>query len=322
MRGAGGAGLGERLSVAGAGRAVDNRMDRVKTIVVGLDFSPASVCAVRQALRIARWHGARVVVAHVADVAVGAAISDSLCPQWPSVAEAVVEDAQWAWRDLAKKIPGAAGLEMVVVVGSPTAEISRLVREEKADLVVLGVRGGRSAGPGAGTHASQLVRHAPAEVLLVQEGQEGRFTAVVACVDFSATSRRALLEAARVALHDGAGLHIVYAYRTPWSYSAPKAGEPERNSFHDEYAAATLRGLEEFCTQGGALAVEAQAEYHLVEEGSAARGIARLVKEVCADLVVVGTRGRTNMRDLLIGSTAERVVREAACSVLTVPPER
>ncbi|MBM4361664.1 MAG: universal stress protein, partial [Deltaproteobacteria bacterium] len=39
-----------------------------------------------------------------------------------------------------------------------------------------------------------------------------------------------------------------------------------------------------------------------------------------ADLVVLGTRGRTNLRDLFLGSTAERVVRECPCSVLAVPP--
>jgi nucleotide-binding universal stress UspA family protein len=39
-----------------------------------------------------------------------------------------------------------------------------------------------------------------------------------------------------------------------------------------------------------------------------------------AELVVMGTRGRTNLRDMLLGSTAERTIAEARCSVLAVRP--
>ena len=38
------------------------------------------------------------------------------------------------------------------------------------------------------------------------------------------------------------------------------------------------------------------------------------------DLVVVGTLGKTNLRYALLGSTAERVVRDSPCSVLAIPP--
>jgi nucleotide-binding universal stress UspA family protein len=51
------------------------------------------------------------------------------------------------------------------------------------------------------------------------------------------------------------------------------------------------------------------------------RGITEFVQQIGGDLAVLGTRGRTNLRDLLIGSTAERVLRDAACSILAVRPE-
>jgi nucleotide-binding universal stress UspA family protein len=50
-------------------------------------------------------------------------------------------------------------------------------------------------------------------------------------------------------------------------------------------------------------------------------GITEFVRQVDGDLVVLGTRGRTSLRDMLLSSTAERVVREAPCSILTVKPE-
>ena len=45
------------------------------------------------------------------------------------------------------------------------------------------------------------------------------------------------------------------------------------------------------------------------------------VRSAAADLIVIGTHGRTGLAHILLGSVAERVVRTAACSVLTVRPD-
>ena len=50
------------------------------------------------------------------------------------------------------------------------------------------------------------------------------------------------------------------------------------------------------------------------------RGIIEYAREHHADLVVLGTRGRSNLRYVLLGSTAERVIREMECSILAVKP--
>ncbi len=49
--------------------------------------------------------------------------------------------------------------------------------------------------------------------------------------------------------------------------------------------------------------------------------IVRLAKELPADLIIMGTHGRTGMSHLLLGSVAERVVRSAPCPVLSVRQE-
>ena len=50
-------------------------------------------------------------------------------------------------------------------------------------------------------------------------------------------------------------------------------------------------------------------------------GIVEYASKVQADLIVLGTRGRTNLRDLLLGSTAEKALEESKCSILAVKPE-
>jgi nucleotide-binding universal stress UspA family protein len=57
---------------------------------------------------------------------------------------------------------------------------------------------------------------------------------------------------------------------------------------------------------------------HVFLEGDPASEIVRYAQESAADLVVMGTHGRTGVERLLMGSVAEKVLRDAPCSVLIV----
>jgi nucleotide-binding universal stress UspA family protein len=57
---------------------------------------------------------------------------------------------------------------------------------------------------------------------------------------------------------------------------------------------------------------------HILKEGDAVTEILGTARAVGADLIVMGTHGRTGLARLLMGSVAEQVVRRAACPVLTV----
>jgi nucleotide-binding universal stress UspA family protein len=56
-------------------------------------------------------------------------------------------------------------------------------------------------------------------------------------------------------------------------------------------------------------------------EGRAAQTVADTAVEVGADLIVIGTHGRTGIAHMLLGSVAEQVLRTAPCSVLTIRPD-
>jgi nucleotide-binding universal stress UspA family protein len=57
---------------------------------------------------------------------------------------------------------------------------------------------------------------------------------------------------------------------------------------------------------------------HVLLEGDAAAEIARYAADAGIDVIVIGTHGRTGVDRLVMGSVAERVMREAPCSVLVV----
>jgi len=55
--------------------------------------------------------------------------------------------------------------------------------------------------------------------------------------------------------------------------------------------------------------------------GAPAEEVLRAAEEARADLIVMGTHGRTTMKDFFVGSTTERVVERASCAVFAVKPD-
>src|SRR5205807_3538103 len=79
----------------------------------------------------------------------------------------------------------------------------------------------------------------------------------------------------------------------------------------EDYQEALKRQLDQLRVPEGTLRVE-----RLFKEGDPAAEIAHTAQETCADLIVMGTHGRTGLERMLMGSVAEQVVRRAPCSVL------
>jgi nucleotide-binding universal stress UspA family protein len=62
------------------------------------------------------------------------------------------------------------------------------------------------------------------------------------------------------------------------------------------------------------------ARFAVVEAANHGHGIAEYARRVGADLVVLGTKGRSNLGYVLLGSTVERLLKEIPCSALVVRP--
>lgn len=297
-------------------------MSRWASVVTGVDFTPGSATALRQAMRIAKRQGAPLRVAHVIETLVVMDLEEALRPFQADIRAGLLADARREWTTFVAGIPGAAALDLAVEVNHPVFAILRLVAQQGADLLVLGAHGTSPPERGAGTLATACVRKAPADVLLVKEAHAGPFASVVACIDFSATSLRALERAVRVAAQDGATLHVLHVFAAPWHRLHYLAPTPQASpDYQRQYRDGLRRRLEAFCEPLRDAMAGLAVRHELFDAAGHGRGITEFVTRVGADLVVLGTRGRTNLRDLLLGSTAERVVRDAPCSILTVTPE-
>jgi universal stress protein E len=124
-----------------------------------------------------------------------------------------------------------------------------------------------------------------------------------------------------VAAQDGAALHVLHVYRDPWhALPPPQSLTTHMPDFHERLAEAVWDHLRAFCKpfehEAGAL----KAAFHAVKSERHGPSIVDFAAGNRCDLVVLGTRAKWNARDFFLGSTAERVVREAPCSVLAVKP--
>lgn len=137
-------------------------------------------------------------------------------------------------------------------------------------------------------------------------------------VDFSEPSREAVHYASDLAVQFGAELTLLSVYHVP-GYAMPDGVLVAGPEALTEIAADVDDQLERFRVE----AVARGASNVLTESAMGAPHveIVRYARENDHDLIVIGTHGRTGLKHVLLGSTAEKVVRTAPCPVLTVRTE-
>jgi universal stress protein A len=138
-----------------------------------------------------------------------------------------------------------------------------------------------------------------------------QFKKILCPIDFEGNSLRALRIATELAQDRKATLHLLHVVAVP-------PGPEVALSFGKMEAAARIR-LEKFALQK----VSGKASYEVdVTTGDAGTEILLVARRLRANLIVMATHGRKGVRRLILGSVAERVLREAPCPVLTVRPQQ
>lgn len=152
------------------------------------------------------------------------------------------------------------------------------------------------------------------------------FNRILVPVDFSECSERALGVAMGLAIRNDAQMFLLYVDEKPdtgtWADDA-KAKLQLDSLENDE---ACLRALadrvgHEVSETMGLPAVHDRRLRVRIGTGDAAAQILGAANDSEADLIVMGTHGRTSLRDLFVGSTTEQVTRKASCAVLAVKPQ-
>jgi nucleotide-binding universal stress UspA family protein len=159
-------------------------------------------------------------------------------------------------------------------------------------------------------------RSRAADRLSEREGRGRPIERILCPIDFSETSRTALRHAIALAKWYEAEIRALHVMDMP-----PIAG-PEAPAVNGISASADARvevrhRLREFLEPVESAGVRATLS---IRAGDTVEQIVDQAAACRADLVVIGTRGLSGIRRLVLGSTAERVLRSAPCPILTVPP--
>jgi nucleotide-binding universal stress UspA family protein len=295
-------------------------MDKFRKLFVAIDFSPNSDEALRQAHDRALSTGAQLAVCHIVPNELRSNllfpdISRITALKFPLEMKQIAEAAAARVAEITGRTEGE--FELIVDDGTPQALILNRAEEWLADLIIVGSHGQTSAADALlGSVTDSVIRHAHCPVLIVRPGK--RTGRIVAGTDFSDPVLPALRAAGDEAERTGAELTVVHSLDMVWSLAAYPAlafgGAPFNISAEQikELELVATQRLEESLKQ---LNVSGDT---LVTTGPAGRALIDIASERKADLIVVGTIGRTGLRRALLGSVAETVAKGAPCSVLIV----
>jgi nucleotide-binding universal stress UspA family protein len=141
---------------------------------------------------------------------------------------------------------------------------------------------------------------------------------ILAPTDFSETSEEAVEVAVEFARRFSAEIVLFHVYQLP-AYVFPDGLMPVAPELLQEVERSIASELDRLTVRIAARGVQVS---HATSMGPTHTEIVRKAETIKADLVVMGTHGRSGISHALMGSVAEKVVRKAPCPVLTVRPAR
>jgi nucleotide-binding universal stress UspA family protein len=286
----------------------------MNTFLVATDFSPHAQRALDHGLALAKLFGAKIELftsAYIPPQAL-AAMATGMSPTWIQDAR---DQAQTQLQTLAAKLASqGVALTTSASTDEPSTAICARADEIQADLVVVGTRGHTGlAHVIFGSVAERVARlsHSPVLAAHADTPLPDQYRRVLVPTDFSDDADLALAWARRLVEKTGGKLILVHSYDIP---AITSSGAALAIATIEQSLEKTSRERIEALRQSlTGLDVET-----VVSHGRPDASILETAESAKADLIVMGTRGRTGLAHVVLGSTAERVLRRAHAPVVTV----
>lgn len=296
---------------------------QIRKILVPIDLSEESYRALEFAVPLAQRFGAAVHVVHVYQ---GAGQTSSI-----ATTPVLWSDVELA-RRLAQEGQRRCGAQVRVQdchirLGKPFQEIVASAKELQADLIVIATHGhGGFKRLALGSAAEKTVRHAPCPVLVVREATRGPIKTasdgiilekILVPVDFSECSKEGAQYASAFATKVGANLLLMNVTHPPDHTAAdPTIVPPDWPQLVETARLLAADKLEEVANFLPLVGISADTE---VAVGTPIEKLVEATGRSDVDMVITSTHGYSGLRHVLLGSTAEQLVRLARCPVLVVP---
>lgn len=296
----------------------------VPRILVGTDFSSTAAVAVDWAVELARQQGAHIELIHA--VTVPPSVPEYVSPS--AIAPGPIFDEEVRRAALGRLEKEAASLrergievDTWLALGTPSMVICDRAAEISALAIVIGTRGLTGLRHLLlGSTTERVVQKAPCPVLSVHpDDRLHSLRTVLIPTDFSEDAERAIHTAQNLLAPLGPRsqdirLVLLHAFNLPIEYTA-YGPIPTSVHYLQDTGLEAERRLQEMTDR---LTAEGLTVDWVAREGDPSIVIVEEAERRQADLIAMGTHGRSGLRHLLLGSTAERVVQHATCPVMTV----
>ena len=212
----------------------------------------------------------------------------------------------------------ATKLDVCIETGIPHKEILRVAKEEKVDLIAMGKRGlGLKDRILLGSNTNKVLRMANAPVLAVRhkKGDKIDIKKILVPTDLSELTSISLDFAIDIANRFNSTIYLLHTLELHHSY------EISTSKIIEELRVLALKELQSYLnkipkekTKG--INIQEMVTLYL----RAWFGIVNFAEENGIDLIIMTTHGRKGLVRFMLGSTAEKVISESPCPVLTIKP--
>jgi len=312
-------------------------MKRFSNILLVVDERTDYSAALKRGTTLARKNQARLTVCAIVDtVPSEVRIGAIRITQRQVLDVATASKREWL-EDTVNSVPtDGVSVDKKVLIGKPFIEIIRQVLRNDHDLIIKCADADSALREILFSSTDKhLMRKCPCPVWIVKPTERQKYLRILAAVDQDPeqpakdTLNRQILEiSTSMALAEYSEAHIVHAWEVfgeslltshKWNFS-----EAEYEAMLGEEATGRRRWLKNLVKNYGTSTDTNNAgvpdiHFHVIQ-GPAQFVVSDLARELSADLVVMGTVARTGIDGFFMGNTAESILGQLDCSVLTIKP--
>lgn len=275
-------------------------LDTYKTALVTLDLSEMDDHLIRYTAMISEILPLeRVFFVHVAKKL---ELPQEVVQAYPDLFAPLDESIENTIQKEVDRYFSSSDLEVKCIVseGNAIEEILRISRIKSPDLILMGRKQNLK---GSGLVTSHIARKAPCSLLLVTENFGPSISKVLIPVDFSDHSGIATEQAMSLAGRAKAEVTLLHVYNVPTGYY--KTGKTYEE-FADIMKGHAKEACRRFLSSKEILADQVTCEF-LLEDEQLEKKIFGYATDIAADLIFVGSKGRTNASAVIMGSFAEKL---------------
>jgi len=249
---------------------------------------------------------------------------------------AMVSESRKGLETLVEPFTQRLSIRVDVLVGRTYREVIRAILRDNYDLMIKPAENPNFIERLFGSDDMQLLRNCPCPVWITRSEQESDYTRVLAAVDVNPdipdvaeqTLNQQILElSSSLAISKFAAMDVVHVWDAPfdmkvqsWTDNPREASMAYVEGERSRHERACNRLSQNLRDQIGAEAYDHLSPQFHMRRGAPSTVIPQTVKELQANLVVMGTVARTGIAGWLIGNTAEAILEQIQCSVLAVKP--